>query len=61
MPKSKKTQPSETESGAANGQKVQTVGASKVKDPELRARIERWGDEFIENLNRNAKRGEPTS
>ena len=49
-------------SEAKNSAPRKSAGVSKAAyEPPSEARLDRWADEFIENLNRNAKRGEPTS
>lgn len=36
-------------------------GVSKGKDPEFSGKVDRWTEELVENLNRNAKQRTPTS
>ncbi len=49
-------------SEAENSAPRKSAGVSKAQyEPPSKERLDRWADEFIENLNRNAKARVPTS
>ena len=61
MQDSKSAGPEKTEAATSKGFPDTSSAVPPGKDPEFSRQVDRWTEELVANLNRNALKGVPTS